>query len=152
MEILTFITIDFGGDFWKKDRKASGKNIDVLRGQNIPGNSKTIDRTISLGCIVSHKSTDFRLKSYQPANRLYQLGMHFVRQLVRYKGEVRMDHKIGATYNLQWAVEAENTTRILEWFVPDFALDNSTEKALLRFIENAKKSGVDVHIYAVKDY
>ena len=152
MKILTLLPLDFGCGFWKTDRKTSGKNIDVLRGQNIPGNSKTIDRTIGLGCVVSHKSTDLRLKSYQPANRAYQLGMHFVRQLVRYKGEVRMDHQIGATYNLQWAVETENATRILEWFVPDFAMDALIEKELLRVIKNAKGFGVDVQIYAVKDY
>lgn len=152
METLTFFEIDFGSDFWKKDRKTSGKNVDVLRGQNIPGNSKTIDRTVGLGCIVSHKSTDFRLKSYQQPNRVYQLGMHFVRQLVRYKGEVRMDHQIGATYNLQWAVETGKTKRILEWFVPDFVKDLPIEKELLRVIANAKDLGVEVRIYSVKDY
>jgi len=100
MSKLKAQNIDFGQDFWKGDRKASGRSIDGLRGQNIPFNSKIIDPTIGLDAVVSHKSTDIRLKSYLSAQRLYRLGTHFVRQLMNYNGEVRMGHKIGATYNL----------------------------------------------------
>jgi hypothetical protein len=152
MDKLIAKQIDFGAGFWTMDRKSSGKNIDVLRGQNIPGNSRTIDRTIGLGCIVSHKSTDFRLKSYQPANRIYHLGMHFVRHLLKYKGEIRMDHKIGATYNLQWAVEVPECKRILEWFIPDCERSDAVEQALNRVVTNAAIAGVEVQLFKVKDY
>ena len=32
--------------------------LDECFDQNIPGNSKTIDRTVGANCVVSHKSTD----------------------------------------------------------------------------------------------
>jgi len=38
--------ISLGEGFWTRDRRRSGPYVDELRGQNIPGNSKAIDRTL----------------------------------------------------------------------------------------------------------
>jgi hypothetical protein len=144
--------LDFGKNFWKIDRKLSGRNIDAYRDQNIPFNSKTIDRTVGQAGVVSHKSTDIRLKSYQSQARLYSLGMWFARQLAAYKGEVRMDHQIGATYNLQWAVESPEATRTLEWFIPEHELSLSHENTIRRIIAGAALLNITIKIFPVLDY
>ncbi|MDO8459161.1 MAG: hypothetical protein Q7T07_19845 [Burkholderiaceae bacterium] len=105
-----------GDGFWSRDRKKAGLLVDVLRGQNIPGNAKTIDRTLVPDGIVSHKSTDLRCKSYQSPRAVYRLGMAFARSVAQYQGEVRRNHKIKATYFLEWAVQRSDAPRILEWF------------------------------------
>lgn len=151
--IITGHTIqDFGEGFWKKNRLQSGKEIDQLRGQNIPHNSKIIDRTAELDCIVSHKSTDLRLKSYASLKMVYRLGMKFVRELSEYKGEVRQDHKIQATYHLTWAIESENCKRVLEWFIPDCELPDIQCSALDSVVNDGLACGVIVKLFKVKDY
>jgi hypothetical protein len=143
--------IDFGRGFWRGDRKLSGKRIDVLRMQNIPHNSRCIDRTVGGKCVVSHKSTDLRLKSYQSPQAVYRLGMCFVGQLRTYAGEVRRDHKKKATYHLHWAVEAPDAVRVLEWFVPLSGVTPAHESALQRVIEDASRAGVTVALFRVTD-
>lgn len=149
---LTVKEIDFGAGFWKKERKLSGKEIDRLRNQNIPHNSKVIDRTIMLDCIVSHKSTDTRCKSYHRPESLYRLGMKFVNELKNYKGEIRQDHKIKATYHLTWPIENPQCKRILEWFIPSFLNNKEQELVLSRVIEDGLKQGVQVMLYEIIDY
>ncbi|MEP7375290.1 MAG: hypothetical protein ABI675_17955 [Chitinophagaceae bacterium] len=123
-----------------------------LRGQNIPSNSKAIDKTISDNCIVSHKSTDLRKISYQSAKTVYRLGMCFVTALRNYSGEVRRDHKIGATYHLNWTTENPECIRILEWFIPDFEIPDECMKTLQRIINEGRSFGILVSIFKVRDY
>jgi hypothetical protein len=144
--------VDFGAGFWKKERKLSGKEIDRLRNQNIPHNSRTIDRTIMLDCMVSHKSTDTRCKSYQHPQSLYWLGMKFVKELINYRGEIRRDNKIKATYHLTWLIENPNCKRVLEWFIPSSLNNKEQEQALLKVIEDGLQQGVEVILYRVLDY
>lgn len=141
----------FGAGFWLTDRRLSGKRIDVLRGQNIPHNAKVIDRTVGANCVVSHKSTDLRLKSYRSPRAVYRLGMHFVRQLSDYRGEVRCDHRLKATFNLHWALEDPKVRRLLEWFVPQNGISAEHEDALAKVIEEAGKLGVSVVIIRIPD-
>jgi hypothetical protein len=142
---------EFGAGFWLSDRRLSGKRIDVLRGQNIPHNAKVIDRTIGANCVVSHKSTDLRLKSYRSPRAVYRLGMHFVRQLCAYRGEVRCDHRLKATFNLHWGVEDPSARRFLEWFVPQTGISAEQEDALAQVIEEASKLDVRVVIIRIPD-
>ena len=142
---------NFGWGFWQKNRLASGKEIDSLRGQNIPSNSKTIDRTEGLNIIISHKSTDIRLKSYTHPSTVYRTGMRYVQQLASYEGEVRRDLKKKATYHLYWAVEAENSKRILEWFIPIDGVDYEHELAISRVIDKAHELGVEVRVFRVAE-
>lgn len=85
--------MNFGAGFWREYRKLSGERIDALRGQKIPHNSHSIDRTPVPNGMASHKSTDLRLKSYRSPRAVYRIGRRFGRQLVCYTGEVRCDHK-----------------------------------------------------------
>ena len=101
--------LGLGKDFWARNRLASGNEIDQVREQNIPRNSKTIDRTVGMSCVVSHKSTDIRLKSYLLPGSIYRTGIRFCRELAIYGGEIRRNHKIGATYYLTWAVADPET-------------------------------------------
>lgn len=142
---------DFGRGFWAQDRKATGKSIDVLRGQNIPHNSRTIDRTVGIDTIVSHKSTDLRLKSYRSPQAVYRLGMGFVKQLASYKGEVRQDHKKKATYYLHWMLDDPGTVRILEWFLPCTGVADEIEVALQRVALEARSCGVTVLLLRILD-
>lgn len=142
---------DFGSGFWLSERRLSGKRIDVLRGQNIPHNAKVIDRTIGADCVVSHKSTDLRLKSYRSPRAVYRLGMQFVRHLCAYRGEVRCDHRLKATFNLHWAIEDPNARRILEWFVPQTGISAQHQDALTRVIGEASKLDVRVVIIRIPD-
>lgn len=142
--------LDLGEGFWKENRRYSGKKIDIVRGQNIPSNSKTIDRTLYPSGIVSHKSTDVRAKSYSNPKSLYWLGMRFVNKLLEYRGEIRRDHKIGATYYLMWAVEESRVPRILEWFVPLDGISDQHKKMLKLVQIDAQKVGVEVKIILVK--
>ncbi len=144
--------LDFGVGFWQKNRLLSDKEIDKIRGQNIPHNSKAIDRTISLNCIVSHKSTDLRRKSYKSPRSIYRFGMQFVHDLKNYKGEIRMNHNIKATYNLHWATEDPNCSRILEWFIPFYEISEELDNTLQQIIADSLKIGVTVYIYKVLDY
>lgn len=143
--------INFGNGFWRDDRKISGKRIDVLRKQNIPHNSRCIDRTVGGNCVVSHKSTDLRLKSYRSPQTVYRLGMRFVAQLLAYAGEVRCDHKKKATYHLHWAIEAPDAQRILEWFVPLAGVTSEQEAILQRVIDDSKAAGVTVALFRISD-
>lgn len=143
--------LDFGEGFWRDDRRLSGKRIDSLRGQNIPHNSKTIDRTEGLDHIVSHKSTDLRLKSYRSPKTVYRVGMRFVRELVAYKGEVRSDHHIKATYHLHWMTENPECKRTLEWFIPASGVNAEQALSLERIVADAASAGVSVVLIKVND-
>jgi hypothetical protein len=139
--------IDLGSDFWSKDRRRSGQEIDVIRGQNIPANSKAIDRTIGMSGVVSHKSTDLRCKSYRSPSTVYRLGMSFVDSIARYKGEIRRNHKLQATYFLSWAVEQPDANRVLEWFIPVAGVSAQQESALARVVSDGAARGVDVKLF-----
>ena len=141
--------LDFGRGFWQECRRLTGKRIDTIRGQNIPHNSRCIDRTLVPNGIASHKSTDVRLKSYRSGNAVYRLGLRFVRELASYKGEVRCDHKKKATYHLRWAIEEAGVPRVLEWFVPDCGVSSAQELQFERVIHEAAQHGVTVRIYRV---
>ena len=141
--------VDFGDDFWKRDRRQSGKDIDVIRGQNIPTNARVIDRTLVPSGVVSHKSTDLRCKSYRLPRSVYRRGMKFVKDLANYTGETRQDHKKGATYYLHWALDGKESKRVLEWFVPSNGVSKDHENALDKVIQDAKECGVVVKIFRV---
>jgi hypothetical protein len=141
--------IDLGLTFWDGERKLAGKRVDLLRGQNIPSNARTIDRTVGLFCVVSHKSTDLRCKSYKLPSKVYCLGTSFVRSIAGYKGEVRKDHKIKATYYLNWAVESLDSTRVLEWFVPLHGVTAEQEESLRRVVAYGVTHGVEVRVMRV---
>ena len=141
------VLFDLGADFWNKDRRRSGQEIDVLRGQNIPPNSKAIDRTVGISGVVSHKSTDLRCKSYQSPNTVYRLGVSFVNSLANYNGEVRRNRKIKATYFLNWAVEQPHAPRVLEWFVPRQGVSEKQEDAMARVITYGREHGIEVKIF-----
>jgi hypothetical protein len=143
--------VDFGRGFWRECRKLSGKRVDVLCGQNIPHNSRSIDRTLVPNGVVSHKSTDLRLKSYRSPRTVYRLGMRFVREVHDYSGEIRCDHKKKATYHLHWAIEAPDAARILEWFIPASGISNEQECSLKQVIDEAKTAGVVVKLFRVCD-
>jgi len=142
---------DLGPGFWKKPRILSGKEIDLIRRQNIVSNAKTIDRTESLSCVISHKSTDLRRPSYQNPQRIYWLGMRFVKLLAEYEGEVRKDQKRRISYHLHWAVEKPDSTRILEWFIPLAGVLANQEKAVFRVVQDAKDYRVQVNIFRVPE-
>lgn len=144
--------LDFGEGFWKADRMRSGKKIDQLRNQNIPHNSKTIDKTAGLDCIISHKSTDLRRKSYLDSRTVYRLGMKYIQQLANYQGEIRRDHKIGATYHLHWATDNPDCQRILEWFIPSYVIPQELYNTLQKVIEEAALKKIKVIIYPILDY
>lgn len=146
---FTGTVINFGRGFWRECRRVTGKRIDVLRGQNIPHNSRCIDRTLVPKGIVSHKSTDLRLKTYRSASAVYRRGMGFVAELAAYRGEIRCDHKKKATYHLHWAVEEADAPRVLEWFVPALGVAVEHEGALKRVVADAKARGVCVELYRV---
>lgn len=143
--------IDFGRGFWRECRRLTGKRIDSLRGQNIPHNSRCIDRTLVPNGVVSHKSTDLRLKSYRSASTVYRRGMKFVAELVEYEGEVRCDHKIKATYHLHWALEGTEVLRVLEWFVPATGVLDEQAAALKRVVQDGLTLGIRVEIYRVAE-
>ncbi len=144
--------IDFGRGFWSEDRRSSGRRIDELRGQNIPTNSKTIDRTLVPKGVVSHKSTDIRRKSYRSPQTVYWVGMRFVRQLLEYEGELRQDHRRKATYYLQWAIEGTDYKRVLEWFVvPPAGVPTAHEQSLRRVIAEASALGITVKLFRVQE-
>lgn len=136
--------------FWRENRLASGRSLDALFGQNIPSNAKTIDRTVGTHRIVSHKSTDLRLKSYRNPGRVYRLGMSFVQSLIDYQGEVRRDRKLKATYHLYWATEHPECERVLAWFVPQFVGEDH-ETAIARVVRDARRRAVEVVVYRVAD-
>jgi len=152
MQLIAQNSFDFGENFWKRNRMASGKSIDQLRGQNIPHNSKSIDKTSGLACIISHKSTDIRRKSYTNPKSIFRLGMRFVHDLAIYQGEVRRDHKIGATYHLHWATDNPDCKRILEWYIPASIIPEEKINAIKKVIITAKAHGVKVNIYTILDY
>lgn len=141
--------ISLGEDFWSRDRRKAGCLVDVLRGQNIPANSKTIDRTLVGDGVVSHKSTDLRCKSYQSPRVVYRLGMTFVRSLAEYRGEVRRNHTIKATYFLEWAVQRPDAPRILEWFVPMSGVGIDQELVLRQVVNEGAALGVCVKVFRV---
>lgn len=143
------IEVNLGLDFWNVERKLAGKQLDVLRGQNIPSNARTIDRTVGGSTVVSHKSTDLRYKSYRSASTVYGLGTSFVRSLKAYKGETRRDNKIKATFHLEWAVASPDAVRILEWFVPLDGITEQQEHSLQRVVEYGQRHGVVVSIMRV---
>lgn len=149
---MSGIVVDFGPAFWREDRRRSGRRIDVLRGQNIPSNSRTIDRTLVPKGVVSHKSTDLRLKSYQSPASVRRLGLKFARDLRDYTGEVRRDRQIKATYHLHWAVEGGQVQRTLEWFVPATGVSEGQESALAEVAAEASKLGVALRLFRVKCY
>ena len=144
------LILDFGDDFWSGDRRLSGKRIDVLRGQNIPGNSRVIDRTLVPRGVVSHKSTDVRCKSYRYPSSLYRIGMRFARAVAAYRGEVRQDHQKKATYNLQWAVEGKGVQRILEWFIPASDVSTNHLRAIKQVVRDARDLGVKVRVIRIR--
>ena len=111
----------------------------------------TIDRTVGLNIIVSHKSTDMRLKSYFRPSAIYRTGMRYVKVLASYQGEVRRDLKKKATYHLHWAIDGKQTKRILEWFIPLEGVHMEQELAVSRVVETAKDFGVEVHVYRVME-
>lgn len=141
--------ISLGDGFWTGDRRKSGLHVDVLRGQNIPGNSKAIDRTLVPDGVVSHKSTDLRCKSYQSPQVIYRMGMAFAKSVAHYKGEVRRNHSRRATYFLEWAVQRAQAPRILEWFVPSEGISAEQEQALRRVVEEGARLGVEVRLFRV---
>lgn len=141
--------LDLGSDFWLRDRLKSGQEIDRLRGQNIPFNSRVIDRTDGISCVVSHKSTNLLCLSYQSPRAVYRLGMSFVRDLAAYQGEVRRNRKIKATYFLSWALQGPNPRRILEWFVPYSGVTGGQEEALELVVSEALALGVEVRVFRV---
>lgn len=142
--------ISFGDGFWKENRMKSGKEIDLYRNQNIPQNSKTIDRTMRLSGVVSHKSTDVRRKSYAKPNTIYRLGMRFAKELQNYRGEIRRNHKIGASYYLNWAIESKDTSRVLEWFLP-LNVNKEQKKEIEWVVTDAAKLGITVQIFQIED-
>ncbi len=142
--------ISLGEGFWSRDRRKAGLSVDVLRGQNIPANSRTIDRTLVPDGVVSHKSTDLRCKSYQSPRVVYRLGMAFAKSVSLYQGEVRRNHAIGATYFLEWAVQRAEAPRILEWFVPLDGIVPEQELALSQVIEDSAGLGVSVRLFRVE--
>lgn len=152
MSIIIKECFDFGKEFWNAYPLQRGKLIDKLRGQNIPFNSKVIDRSKESDCIISHKSTNLRNKSYQTSASIYHLGRRFVKQLEAYKGEVRRDHKIGAAYHLHWATDNPSCKRILEWYLPHFNFSVHHTAAITKIIEEAQLKNIIVEIYTVKDY
>lgn len=141
--------VDLGRGFWRINRLFAGAMIDGIRGQNIPFNSKSIDRTEGLCRIVSHKSTDVRLPSYLRSESVYRIGMRFVRKLADYQGEIRMDHRKRATYHLHWAVENPQCQRVLEWFVPEEGVTAQQETELERVVEEGAALGVEVLVLRV---
>ena len=144
------VTLDFGAGFWSGDRRLSGKRIDVLRGQNIPGNSRVIDRTLVPRGVVSHKSTDVRCKSYRYPSSIYRIGMRFAQALAAYRGEIRQDHQRKATYNLQWAVEGHDVQRILEWFIPANDVSADHMRAVKRVVRDARDLGVKIQVLRIR--
>jgi len=142
---------DFGRGFWARDRLATGKEIDNLRGQNIPSNSRTIDRTTVPTSIVSHKSTDIRRKSYRRLSKVYRTGMRFATELSQYEGEIRKDHRKKATYHLHWALEMSECKRVLEWFIPLTGVADDQMQAVERVVRDAAALGVEVNVYRVLD-
>ena len=141
--------ISLGEGFWTQDRRKSGLHVDVLRGQNIPGNSKAIDRTLVPDGIVSHKSMDLRCKSYQSPRVIYRLGMAFANSVADYKSEVRRNHSLKATYFLERAVQRPDAPRILEWLVPKEGVGPEQELALGRVVEDGACLGVEVKLFRV---
>lgn len=142
---------DLGPQFWSRPRMQTGKHIDFLQGQNIPANAKTIDRTLPGGGIVSHKSSNLRLKSRQNLERLRRLGYGYVDELATYNGEVRANHKTKRTYHLEWAVQDRAAPRILEWFVPATGVSKAQEEVLQQVCKYAKTRGVQVDVFRVPD-
>lgn len=143
---------DFGKGFWHDQPFKRGKLIDVLRNQNIPHNSKAIDRTESLDSIISHKSTNLLNKSYENPSTIYRLGLRFVKQLKMYKVEIRRNNIIGATYHLHWATDNPDCKRILEWFIPDTEISKAKTEAIKKVIEEAELQNIKIDIYAVRNY
>lgn len=144
-------TIDLGSGFWRRNRLESGASIDGLRGQNIPFNSKVIDRTEGLERIVSHKSTDVRLPSYRKPGAVYRIGMRFVRALAAYQGEVRCDHRKKASYHLHWMVEDPKAERLLEWFVPETGVSEKQEDEMERVVTEGAMRGIKIAVLRVPD-
>jgi hypothetical protein len=143
--------LNLGKGFWEIDRKLSGKEIDIIKGQNIPSNSKTIDRTLVPNGIVSHKSTNLRLKSYQSTSRIIYIGCEFINKLLEYKGEKRRDRKLKASYYLNWAIDKPESPRILEWYIPVSGITSEQEKALLKVKKYALENKVILMIIGVLD-
>lgn len=143
--------IDLGGGFWRRNRLESGASVDELRGQNIPFNSKVIDRTEALKRIVSHKSTDIRLTSYLRPGAVYRIGMRFVRVLAAYQGEVRCDHRKKVTFHLHRMVEAPKAERLLEWFVPETGVSEKQEDGMERVVTEGARRGIKVAVLRVPD-
>ena len=142
-------SINLGATFWEVERRRAGKLLDGIRGQNIPSNARTIDRTEGISTVVSHKTTDLRCKSYLVSSAVYSLGTSFVRALAAYKGETRRDHKIKATYFLAWALQAPEAKRILEWFVPMRGVTPEQEASMQRVVEYGLSRYVEVQILRV---
>jgi hypothetical protein len=145
------VHLDLGLGFWQQERRLAGKQVDAIRGQNIPSNAKAIDRTVGSNCVVSHKSTDLRLPSYRKPSAVYATGTSHVRSLQAYKGEVRRDLQIKATYHLYWALEGPGARRMLEWFVPLNGLAPEQEHALQRVIAYGAARQVHVAVFRVDD-
>lgn len=138
--------INLGPTFWTVERRLAGRQVDMLRGQNIPSNARVIDRTVGLSSVVSHKSTDLRCRSYTVPSAVYCLGTSFVRSLAAYQGEIRKDHKIKATYFLGWAIESPDSKRVLEWYVPLHGVTREQEESLQRVVEYGRTRRVEVKV------
>lgn len=139
-------------DFWDQNRLQSGRQLDSILGQNIPFNSKTIDRTDGLHSYVSHKSTDLRRKTYRSLARIRYIGKHFVRVLSAYKGEVRQDHKLKATFYLMVApfVDAgAEPIKILEWYLPKSGVTKEQITAVEEVAAYGARWGIDVRVFRI---
>jgi hypothetical protein len=139
-------------DFWDRNRLQSGKLLDELLAQNIPFNSRAIDRTEGANHFISHKSTDLRRKTYQSLSRLRRLGKSFVRDLALYKGEVRQDHQLKATYYLMmppFLPHHESIRKTLEWYVPIQGVSCEQERVLREVEELGSEHSVTVKVIRI---
>ena len=62
--------ISLGEGFWTQDRRKSGLHVDVLRGQNIPGNSKAIDSTRVPDGVVKRSAQAYRAGGVRDQSRM----------------------------------------------------------------------------------
>jgi hypothetical protein len=139
-------------DFWDRNRLQSGRLLDELLAQNIPFNSRAIDRTEGSNHFVSHKSTDLRRKTYQSLSRLRRLGKSFVRALSMYTGEVRQDHQLKVTYYLMvppFVTPDEPVRKTLEWYVPIHGVSVEQERVLREVEQFGAEHSVTVKVIRI---
>lgn len=143
---------DLGPGFWRESRVIIGKGIDNFLGQNIPSNSKTIDKTIGSDAVSSFKSTDLRLRTYQNLLVVRRMVRSWIERLNAYRGETRADNIRKVTFVGDWGDLGPQGQRLLEWFIPSVKLSEELEELLKELEELALGHGVELRIYRIKDY